>query len=222
MRDIERRSIQFPIEIREAGGKKTLSGFAALYDSPSSDLGGFVEVIRPGAFSRAVRENQEVLARSEHDTRLLLGRRSNGTLRIFDDPKGLRYEVEVPDTQAGRDMATLVARGDVRGSSFAFTIPDPVAGQRWTVTEDGQALRELLDLDLFDVAPTANPAYPETTVSARALEQARELTDQATIDSAVGQVREQLGVREAELTAAEQEMPLEAQQEIDRLRLGLA
>jgi HK97 family phage prohead protease len=213
VRDIERRAVLSTIELREAGGKRTLAGFAALYDSPSSDLGGFVEIIRPGAFSRAVREGQEVLARSEHDTRLLLGRRSNGTLRLFDDPKGLKYEVDVPDTQAGRDMATLVARGDVRGSSFAFTIPDPVGGQRWTVTEDGQALRELLDLDVFDVAPTANPAYPETTVSARALEQARDLTKPPVAEATPEPAPE---------PAAAEETPLEAQQEIDRIRLDLA
>lgn len=173
-REIERRSIAAPIEVRaKDDGAKTLVGYAALYDTPSADLGGFTEFVRAGAFDRALRENQEVLARVEHDTRLLLGRRSNGTCRVTADAKGLRYEVDLPDTAAARDLLALVERGDVRGSSFAFAVPDENA-ERWSRTADGKRVRELLDLDLFDVAPTADPAYPATTVSARALERARE------------------------------------------------
>lgn len=209
MRDVERRAVPAQIELREAGGKRTLFGYAALYDSLSDDLGGFLEVIRPGAFDRALAEKQEVLARSEHDTRLLLGRTSSGTLRLSSDSRGLRYEVDLPDTQAGRDMATLVSRGDVKGSSFAFMIPDAENGQRWLVPDGGGLpLRELLDLDLFDVAPTANPAYPETTVSARALEAARALrADQGIIQDAVETLRAEMQKRDAE--------------EIERFRLAL-
>lgn len=180
-REVERRHVTVPIELREVAGKKVLSGYAALYNSLSEDLGGFVERIMPGAFDRALKEGQEVIARAEHDTRLLLGRRSNGTLRLSTDGKGLKYEVDIPDTQAGRDVAVLVARGDVRGSSFAFSIPDPQKGQRWT-TEENQPLRELIDLDLVDVATTALPAYPETSVSARALEHAAEMRREAAAD----------------------------------------
>lgn len=173
--EIERRSVAIPLEVRAKDGKKKLIGYAALYDSPSSDLGGFTEIIRPGAFDRAIKENQEVLARAEHDTRLLLGRRSNGTCRVTADAKGLLYEIDVPDTQAGRDLMTLVERGDIRGSSFAFSIPNPETDQRWSRTAEGGPLRELLDLNIHDVAPTADPAYPTTTVSARALERAKEI-----------------------------------------------
>lgn len=207
MRDVERRTnLAAEIELREANGKRTLVGYAALYDSVSNDLGGFVEVIRAGAFDRALREDQDVLARAEHDTRLLLGRRSSGTLRLSSDARGLRYEVDLPPTQAGRDMAELVARGDIKGSSFAFSIPDRENGQRWVArTEGGTPLRELLDLDLFDVAPTANPAYPETTVSARALEEAQALAEPPA-DA------------EPEKSEAAAEAALE---EIERLRLDL-
>lgn len=175
-REIERRAFAGPVELRADGKKKTLVGYAALYDSPSQDLGGFVEVIRAGAFDRAIAEDQDVMARAEHDTRLLLGKRSSGTLRVFADAKGLRYEVDIPDTQAGRDTTTLIERGDISGSSFAFLIPDPKEDVRWGKTADGLALRELLDLDLIDVAPTANPAYLQTSVTARDLEKAKEMT----------------------------------------------
>lgn len=187
--DVERRSIAFPLELRAKDGKKTLVGYAALYDSPSSDLGGFTEVIRPGAFDRALREDQEVLARAEHDTRLLLGRRSNGTCRVSSDAKGLRYEVDVPDTQAGRDVMTLVERGDIRGSSFAFALPNK-EGEKWSRTAAGHPLRELVDLDIFDVAPTADPAYPTTSVSARALEKAKEIEMEIPMEKEAAELRQ--------------------------------
>lgn len=175
-REIERRILCTTVEARAAaeGGTVTFTGYAALYDTLSEDLGGFKEIIRAGAFDRALKAGQDILVRCEHDSRLLLGRTSNGTARVFADAKGLRYEVDVPDTQAGRDTAVLIKRGDVRQSSFAFSIPDPTAGQRWTVS-DGEVLRELLDVDIHDCAPVAGPAYTSTSVSARALEQAKEV-----------------------------------------------
>jgi HK97 family phage prohead protease len=183
-REIERRVLAGALELRAAGGKKTLVGYAALYDSESHDLGGFIEIIRAGAFDRALSEGQVVMARYEHETNKLLGKTTSGTLRVSSDAKGLRYEVDLPDTQAGRDVLALAERGDVSGSSFAFMIPNEQA-QRWTKTADGYPLRELLDLDLIDVAPTANPAYPETTVSARALEKAKEIVMKPTENEAV-------------------------------------
>lgn len=178
-REIERRVLAGTLELRAAGGKKTLVGYAAMYDSLSQDLGGFLEIIRAGAFDRALAEGQVVMARYEHETNKLLGKTSSGTLRVSSDAKGLRYECDLPDTQAGRDVLALAERGDVSGSSFAFMLPNEAA-QRWTTTPDGYPLRELLDLDLIDVAPTANPAYPETTVSARALEKAKEIVMKPT------------------------------------------
>jgi HK97 family phage prohead protease len=175
MRDIEKRILSAVVELREAveGAKAAvLTGYAALYNSLSEDLGGFVEVIRPGAFDRALAEKQDVLARAEHDSRMLLGRTSSGTVRLSSDSKGLKYEVDVPDTQAGRDLMALVRRGDVKQSSFAFIVPNREAA-RVSVAEDGAVLREIFDVDLIDVAPVAMPAYSQTSVSARALEEAR-------------------------------------------------
>ncbi len=198
-RDVERRAFAGPVELRVsgAGQKRTLVGYAALYDAPSQDLGGFVEVIRAGAFDRAIAENQDVMARAEHDTRLLLGKRSSGTLRLTVDSKGLKYEVDVPDTQPGRDTMTLVERGDVSGSSFAFLVAED--GDRWGKTADGRALRELLDLDLVDVAPTANPAYLQTSVSARDLEKAKELMTTSTEEQAAAAASEARELRQKAL-----------------------
>lgn len=182
MREVEKRVLALPVELRaKEGSTGTLYGYAARYMSHSHNLGGFIEQIAPGAFDRALAEKQDVLARAEHDSALLLGRTSSGTVRLMSDAQGLRYEVDLPDTQAGRDYAVLTGRGDVRGSSFAFMLGPAENAQEWSVLPDGTPLRTLTDLDLIDVAPTANPAYAATSVSARALEQAQEVAKPADI-----------------------------------------
>jgi hypothetical protein len=173
--DIERRVLTASVELRaSAKGKgKMLVGYGAMFRVHSENLGGFVEQIRPGAFDETLAAGDDVLARAEHDSRLLLGRRSSGTLRLSVDATGLRYEVDLPDTGAGRDIEVLCKRGDIKQSSFAFMIEDPELDQTWGVTAEGMPLRMLHRVTLVDVAPVASPAYPQTTVSARALDMAR-------------------------------------------------
>lgn len=172
--EIECRTVKGNVELRKKGdtGTAVLVGYAALFDTLSEDLGGFREQLKPGCFTRALDEKQDVLARAEHDSRLILGRSSDGSLRLTVDDRGLWYEVDCPDTQAGRDYAELCRRGTVKQSSFAFIVRDK-ADADWEVRDDGQVIRTILACDLVDVAPVAMPAYTETTVSARALEQAR-------------------------------------------------
>lgn len=171
MEPVERRSMG-PVEFRAASDGKParLVGYAAVFNSQSEDLGGFREIILPGAFDRALSEGHDVRALVNHNPDKMLGRTSSKTLRLAVDETGLGVEVDVPDTQDGRDTLTLVQRGDLSQMSFAFrTLAD-----QWR-TEEGEPLRELLDLELFDVSVVAYPAYPATEVSARALERAREV-----------------------------------------------
>lgn len=170
MADIERRQLNEGLELRaKDGGGKTLVGYAAVFDSLSEDLGGFREIIKPGAFDRALKERQDVRALVNHDNSLLLGRTASGTLRLSTDSRGLKYEVDLPDTTAARDVAESIRRGDISGSSFGFrTIADA-----WPKV-DGLVTREVLDLELLDVSPVTYPAYPATQVSMRALERAKE------------------------------------------------
>ncbi len=171
MKDMERRSMG-PVELRAASDGKPpqLVGYAAVFNSLSEDLGGFREIILPGAFDRALREGHDVRALVNHNPDKMLGRTSSKTARLAIDEKGLGVEVDVPDTQDGRDTTTLVKRGDLSQMSFSFrTLAD-----QWR-TENGEPLRELLDLELFDVSVVAFPAYPATEISARALERAREI-----------------------------------------------
>jgi uncharacterized protein len=137
-----------------------------LWDDPYSRA---VERIMPGAFDRALSRPDDVRALFNHDPNQVLGRTSAGTMRITTDAKGLRYEIDPGDTQVSRDVQEHLRRGDVTGSSFSFAIPP--GGDRWTRTTDpdgkAQEVREVLDVQLYDVGPVTFPAYSGSTAATR-------------------------------------------------------
>ena len=98
---------------------------------------------------------------------------------------GLRYQIDLPDTQLGRDVATIIERGDVSGSSFAFAVNDKGS----EVTRDGeQMVRTITDVSLFDVGPVTYPAYQATSTAKRNTEALEELeayrtANQAAVDA---------------------------------------
>lgn len=166
----ERRAMREPLEFREADGKTTIAGYAAVFNRETVIGGGtwgFREQIAPGAFDEALGRD-DVRALFNHNPDILLGRTASGTLRLSVDKKGLRYEVDLPDTAQARDVRTLIQRGDVSGSSFAFRVEDE--GAQWDETEVKKGklpLRTITRAELFDVSPVTYPAYPQTSVSAR-------------------------------------------------------
>ena len=175
---IERAYTPSKVELREADGRPVLEGYAALYDSLSVNLGGFVERIAPGAFDAALESDPDVLCRIQHEDGLqVIGRTKSGTLTLRATSEGLHYTCLVPDTQAGRDIVELVRRGDIDQSSFAFSI-DRDSDESWDWNHE-PTLRTLLRVNLHDVAPVSTPAYPETTVGLRAetLERARQVLE---------------------------------------------
>ena len=153
------------------GGGKMVTGYAAVFhrdgDSGTEYRLGtdIVERIAPTAFNRAIQEKHDARALFNHDPNMLLGRAAAGTLRLSVDQRGLKYEIDVPDTQIGRDVATSIARGDLAGSSFSFRI-NGKAGQRFDKAKDHD-VRTILDVDLFDVGPVTYPAYEGTTTGMR-------------------------------------------------------
>jgi len=143
-----------------------LAGYGAVYydGTPETEYElwtNCVERIMPGAFDRAVRED-DVRGLFNHDRNLILGRVKAGTMRIKTDKRGLWYEIDVPDTQPGRDTATSVERGDVTGSSFSFYVKEVT----WR-DEGDLEIREINDVELFDTGPVTFPAYEGTTSAAR-------------------------------------------------------
>ena len=166
MGNLEFRTFEADVtEIRQAesGDGMTFGGYAWRYNSPSLPLGhGFIERIAPGAFTRSLKSRVDIRAYVNHDDTLLLGSRRAGTLRIEDRADGGYVEIDLPDTTWGRDIRTLIERGDIGargngGMSFGFaTVKD-----EWN--EDGTE-RTLLAAKLFEVSiVTATSAYMSTT-----------------------------------------------------------
>lgn len=167
MREVEHRITSGMVDVRASqDGPGHIWGYAAKYRTMSQNLGGFVETIEPGAFDKAVADSQRVMCRYLHNNAYLLGTTEAGTLVLTPDAIGLRYDNDLPDTTAGRDVAVLTARRDVRYSSFAFICIE----DEWDITEQGMPLRRLISLRLIDVAPVNEPAYLDTSVAKRSLE----------------------------------------------------
>lgn len=165
MADRERRTMVTTVEARAKEGEpRELRGYAAVFNQRTDILGLFDEQIAPGAFKDAI-SRDDVRALFNHDPNHVLGRSTAGTLRMSEDETGLEYRIDPPDTQAGRDTVTLVARGDVQGSSFSFE----VESESWDYPKDAKPVRTIEKVKLYDVGPVTFPAYEQTTVSARSV-----------------------------------------------------
>lgn len=163
MSTLEVRCATEPVEVRSEGDSFILTGVAITYGARSRDLGGFRERIMPGAANESIRKG-DVWGLDEHRTDRYLGRTSNGTVRLLNSPTELRYEVTLPDTQVGREVAHLAERGDYKGSSFGFRAD--ATKVKWTVDENGDALRSVHGFAMLrDVGPTISPAYDDTTAA---------------------------------------------------------
>ena len=140
-------------------------GYAARFNELSEVMWGFREKISPGAFIDALKTS-DVRALWNHDPNHVLGRAKAGTLKVWEDEVGLRYEVVPPDAQWAQDLLRSMERGDVDQSSFAFT----VAKDEWNDDEE-MPVRTIVKVErLYDVSPVTYPAYPSTTSGVRSLE----------------------------------------------------
>ena len=149
----------------DAADGMTFSGYAAVFNSRSEDLGGFTETIAPSAFDKTLKQKRAVKMFWNHNMDIALGS-TRANLVLSTDERGLLARATLPDTTAGRDMAVLVRDGIVDSMSFGFQ----VAKDSWneSLTE-----RELQEVRLFEVSPvTGWPAYPATSASVRELAEA--------------------------------------------------
>jgi uncharacterized protein len=150
--------------VKGDGGAQYLEGRAASYNVLSSEMWGWYERIVPGAFSRAVKDGQDVRHLINHDANLILGRTKSGTLQLTEDDKGLSFRTLVPKTSYASDLVVSVDRGDIDECSFAFVAVNTAWIEEPDPENDKEVMyvRELRDLDLFDISTVTYPAYPET------------------------------------------------------------
>jgi HK97 family phage prohead protease len=153
--ELERR---FQAEIRASG--RRLEGYAATFGAEAK-IAGFTETIQPGAFRASLASGADVLALIDHDPGKVLGRTKSGTLTLAEDAKGLRFAIDMPNTQLGKDLLEMAKRGDIGGMSFGFTATD----EAWP-SRDKRILRAV---DLKEISVVQSwPAYQGTSVQARA------------------------------------------------------
>lgn len=168
-----RRVAMAPELVKRDGSLPLIRGYAAVYydqNDPGSEYrlwSDTVERIKHGAFDRAARED-DVRGLFNHDENQVLGRTKSKTMRLTVDGRGLQYEITPPDTQAARDAVTVLERGDVDGSSFAF-LPNKVTWEEQRKA-DGSMLyiRWIDEVRLYDVGPVTFPAYQSTEAGVRA------------------------------------------------------
>lgn len=161
--DLERRTFdceRFTIETREDSKERTIIGHAAVFnvtDGPSY----FRERIEPGAFAESIQKD-DIRALFNHDPNIVLGRNKAGTLLLSEDETGLRMEIKPPDTGWSKDLLISMERGDITQASFAFqTLDDEIQ------TVDGEEIRILKRVKLYDVSPVTYPFYEQTDVGLR-------------------------------------------------------
>ncbi len=156
------------IELRadDENNKSEISGYASVFYNGSEETeyelwDGAVERIAEGAFDAAI-ANDDIRGLFNHDPNMLLGRNKAGTLSLSVDETGLKYNIDLPDTQVGNDVNTSVKRGDLSGSSFSFQ-PTRV---EW-IDEGDKEVRLIKEVSLFDVGPVTFPAYKGSSAFAR-------------------------------------------------------
>jgi HK97 family phage prohead protease len=178
----------FPsVELRayktEEESRMLVEGYAIVFNSESRDLGGFTEVVKENALDKALERNTDVLALYGHDYQNVLGRQSADTLQLEKDERGIKFTLDLPNTQLGRDVYTLVERGDLKGNSFGFTVEK----DSWDKKGD-KVIRTIEQVrDLFEISIVSLPAYEATELVKRNFEEfAEDITEAIPEDIADG------------------------------------
>lgn len=155
----------------------TLRGHAAVFNKLSDDLGGFRELLEPGAFRAALRGSPDVRLLIDHQG-LPLARTASGTLELREDSVGLHVWARVAPSERTTELRSAMQRGDVDQMSFAFTLHDGEGADDWAVTDTGSVVRTIRAdgvADLYDVSVVTFPAYPQTDAGMRDLRTAVDL-----------------------------------------------
>lgn len=202
MDNIEYRN--FNLELRGEDESRHIEGYGSVFNSRSLDLGGFQEIIAPGAFDGVI-ERSDVKALLDHSAErgiLARSRNGKGSLSLELDERGLKYSFDAPHTNLGDEVVEGLKRGDYSQSSFAFT----VESESWTKEEDGSYLRTINKIgNLYDVSIVANPAYTDTSVALRSLDAFKAQEETQIPEEVKEEVKEETPVEETPV----EEVPVE-------------
>ena len=137
-----------------------ITGYAAVFNSKTTIGDWFTEIIEPGAFARSLSENGDIRALFNHNWDNVLGRTKSGTLRLEEDNRGLKFEIELPNTSVARDLAESMSRGDINQCSFGFWITE----ETWDYSIE-PASRTIHEVELYEISVVSIPAYDDTEAS---------------------------------------------------------
>jgi Escherichia/Staphylococcus phage prohead protease len=163
----ERRSVNL-VDAEVKG--RIFRGLAAVFDTPWSDrlteAAGYREVVKRGAFRKALSKGDNIPFLLEHDPHQLLGTTQSGNVKIREDARGLLVEATLPDNPLSQYARSLIDAGDMRGMSYGIAL-DPK--QDTMLTREGNVwTRAIIGAkQLLDVSLTWQPAYSATEVSLR-------------------------------------------------------
>ncbi|MCG3089138.1 HK97 family phage prohead protease [Sporosarcina cyprini] len=136
-----------------------ISGYAAVFNTRTSIGNWFDEIIAPGAFTKTISGESDIRALFNHNWDSVLGRTKAGTLKLSEDDRGLKFELELPNTTLGRDLAESMERGDINQCSFGFYVDE--GKESWDYTVE-PALRTLNEIELYEISVVTLPAYEDT------------------------------------------------------------
>ena len=167
------------LELRQEGDSRRIEGQAIVFDSPSVDM-GFTEIIKRGAITQELLDSSDIFLNFNHDDSRILGRSNcgKGSLNVELREDCVYFSIEAPETSLGDEVLAYLKRGDVNKCSFCFWMSGNDEDETWSKSEDGTITRTINHIaGLHDLSIVWNPAYDQTTVSARSLEKLNELRE---------------------------------------------
>ncbi|MCS1392983.1 HK97 family phage prohead protease [Lysinibacillus boronitolerans] len=176
------------LQTRSQGDSESnvIEGYAAVFNSPTDIWGMFTEVIAPGAFADAIASNDDIRALFNHDWNNVLGRTKSGTLRLSEDARGLKFEVDLPNTTLARDLSESLKRGDISQCSFGF-VP---TSETWDY-EPEIPVRTINSVELHEISVVSIPAYEDTEVSLRSKEANKSIEQRLKLIQKINSVLEE-------------------------------
>ncbi|OEC03455.1 peptidase U35 [Lysinibacillus sphaericus] len=176
------------LQTRSQGDSETnvIEGYAAVFNSPTDIWGMFTEIIAPGAFADAIASNDDIRALFNHDWNNVLGRTKSGTLRLSEDARGLKFEVDLPNTTLARDLSESLKRGDISQCSFGF-VP---TSETWDY-EPEIPVRTINSVELHEISVVSIPAYEDTEVSLRSKEANKSIEQRLKLIQQINSVLEE-------------------------------